>query len=769
MSDENEVEPPHDSADAGGGQRRRKRRRRRKKRGGGEGGQAQAGGYAQSGGGNSGGGQEDDGDSRGARGAAGGRRQMLDFGDAGAVFTPSSGRNPHRKRSSRARRGKPGSTTMRRRKVDRVEMQAFGDWLAALPDALLANLYRGLGGQPNRVESRDRMIQLSVRAVTQGGRLAAIVKHVHERDRKALAALLQCGGLAHGDELHRLLVTAYGGHERDWKRALTMLAERGLVMASGSQGDHFFYIVPDPLVDGLVEALDGELALPTFDHEDVRIIEHKPFSPPLDFSITSLATYLAQTGVRLTQRQDVFRHDQDALNAFFGQIWESDSELFHFHLEFLMMHGLVELRGDHLYLDTDVMEEWLQLEPEDQRDLIFRALEKRFDLAEWVLWAVHGTGGKWVAERPLSAMYRHWKKGKDWRARYRSGVYAPGKTNERDSFTFAPLVQSGLLEMGQWGQEKFYRLTPRALALLEPPEDDGFRQFYLTPDFKMMAPAGLAPILLFRMGEIAEFTACDRANTYKITEQSIERALDKGWRRDDVLQFLRENSQLGLPENVEQTLKGWIGHRGDVEFHDLMLITVHRSQIRRLEGHKRLKPYILHRFAPGMYAIDRSKRDEIERVLAESGFSPNRETRTYPGTPEAVEARAQLHKALFEAREAVQDPMGRDAELIDPRNLQPVPGTRLEESGEAEPDMPPEVDPTTARQIIDKALSKDQLLQMVYLAKTGQRIACEIQPERLALKDAQPVLVGLDVAENERRSFMLDRIERLRAVEGRRG
>src|SRR5690606_13406836 len=102
----------------------------------------------------------------------------------------------------------------------------------------------------------------------------------------------------------------------------------------------------------------------------------------------------------------------------------------------------------------------------------------------------------------------------------------------------------GLLEMGQWGQEKFYRLTQRAHALLEPPEDDGFRQFYLTPDFKMMAPAGLAPILLFRMGEMAEFVGCDRANTYVITETSVEHALEAGWKRDDVLQFLRENSQL---------------------------------------------------------------------------------------------------------------------------------------------------------------------------------------------------------------------------------
>ena len=61
-----------------------------------------------------------------------------------------------------------------------------------------------------------------------------------------------------------------------------------------------------------------------------------------------------------------------------------------------------------------------------------------------------------------------------------------------------------------------------------------------------------------------------------------------------MLQFLRDNSQIGLPDNVEHTLKGWIGHRGDVEFHDLCLMTVHRSQIRRLEGNRKLKP--LHDF-----------------------------------------------------------------------------------------------------------------------------------------------------------------------------
>lgn len=694
-----------------------------------------------------------------------GRRQVFEVMGTPAVV-PSSGRNPHRKRSSRPRRVKPGSATARRRRLSRVEMSSLTDWLAELPESLLSNLYRGMGGQPKRVTSKDRMIQLTVRAVAQGSRLGALLKTLHERDRKALAALLQCGGVAHADEFHRTLVLAYGGHERDWKRAITVLAERGLVMASPQQDEHYFYIVPDPLVDGLIEAVDDELGLPTFEHDDVRIIEHKPFSPPLDFSITSLATYFAQNSVRLTQRHEVYRQHQEALDEFFGQLWEPNSELFQFHLDFLMMHGMIELRGDHLQLNREVMEEWLQLEPEDQRDLVFRALEKRFEMAEWVLWAVHGAEGAWLAERPLSAMYRHWKRGKDWRARFTSGAYAPTRTSERDSFTFSSLVHAGLLEMGQWGQEKFYRLTPRAQALLEPQEDDGFRQFYLTPDFKMMAPAGLAPILLFRMGEIAELTGCDRANTYKITEPSIEAALEAGWKRDDVLQFLRENSQLGLAENVEQTLKGWIGHRGDVEFHDLMIITVHRSQIRRLESHKRMKPYILHRFAPGMYAIDRSRRDEVAGVLRECGFDPARETRKYPGAAEAVEARQNLHKALAEAREASQDPMSRAEGVVDPSLLHGVPGAKVSGSKRksAKPDMPPKVDLAEVRAIIDHALTHEETLEMVYLAKNGQRLPVKMQPQRLAFKGESPVLVGLDVIENERRTFVLERIERLRVT-----
>ncbi len=778
MSDEVEAPSSAGSNESDGGAGRKRRRRRRRRRSGG------------GGGGSSDAVSMDDmlvasGDPKKVADNAGpstrrrGRRQSVEI-TGPIVAVPASGRNPYRKRSTRARRTAPGSAAARKRRLTRGDLDRISEWLERMQDPVIAALYKGLGGQPNRVPSRDRMIQLTVKALGQSSRLRSVLKNMHEKDRKALGALLQSGGIAHHKEFLRELQLSFGGHEREWQRTMVMLGNRGLVASSADQDGDWFYIVPEPLVDGLAAELAEEMVVPVFSHPDVQVVDARPFCPPLHFSITSLCTYIDQVSPRLSQRQEIYRADQEAMDAFFSQIWDADSDLFAFHLDFLMMHGMVELRGEYLALNRDVTEEWLQLESEDQRDLLFRALDKRFSMAEWVLWSIHESthesykeadssepGGDWVAERPLVALYRRWMRGEDWRERYQRGTYANARSHERESYSFAPLVRSGLLEMGTWGQEKFYRLSPRGRQLLEPAADDGFAQFYLTPSFEIMAPAGLAPILLFRIGELAELTGCDRANTYRIAEASIERALEKGWRRDDTLQFLRDNSQIGLPENVESTLKGWIGHRGDVEFHDLMLLTVHRSQIRRFESSRKVKPYILHRFAPGLYAIDRTRESEIRAVLDECRFNPSKDVRNYPGDPEHMEARHALHRMVAEARE-VAGPTQRGVSVVSPEDLQVMKGAKQAKGprgAKKAPDLPPEVTVEEVRVLIDVAMSEDKDLEMVYVAKTGQRLPLRVQPQRLAFKSASPVLVGLDRSEDERRTFMLDKIERLRLID----
>jgi hypothetical protein len=685
------------------------------------------------------------------------------------VKVPNSGRNVRRRRSRRRRSAAVTGLT-RRRRLSRSELEDLSAYVSQLSDTLLHVLYRGLGGQPKRVPDRERLIQLSVRAVAQGNRMGNLLKSMHERERTALAILLQCGGLAHADEFHRELMLSLGGHEREWQKVMISLADKGLLAASDAQDDHFFYLVPDPLVDHMTEHLKTELGVPIFDHEDVQVRDHRPFCPPLDFSIATLCTYIDQRPPRLTQQQDIYKAHQEEMDTFFAQLWEANSELFNFHVDFLILHGLVELRGDHISVNREVVEEWLNLDPQDQRDLIFRALDRRFSYAEWILWAVHSGKGEWVPERPLSNLYRRWKRGEDWRTRFHKGVYAPTRTNERESFSFAPLVNCGMIELGEWGQEKFYRLTPRARSLLDPPEDDGFTAFYLTPSFEIMAPAGLAPLLLFRIGELSELIGCDRANTYRVTEISIERALEKSWRRDDVLDFLRDNSQTGLPENVGQTLRGWMGHQGDVEFHDAVLLSVHRSRIRKLESMRELKPFLLHRFTPGLYAVDRTKLAEINAVLGDSGFFPAQQVKHYPGSHDQVTARERLLQLVVEAREIAEDPQARaHAADTQPSELQPVPGSSVDQTRSRKKKQPPRVSPREAKMLIEEALIAGQNLEVLYLARDGKRVTSRVTPERLAITPAgDEVMVARDQNKKARRTYKLTSIERLRAIRPRK-
>jgi hypothetical protein len=678
---------------------------------------------------------------------------------------PKSGKN-RRRRRSRKRRGAPVSGIARRRALSRSQVDDLEEYFNRLNDDLLYLIYKGMGGQPGRIEKKERVVQLTVRAISQGNRVSSMIRGFHEKERNALSILIQCGGLAHNGGFLRELSLSLGGQEREWVKVMNTLASKGLVFSSAIKGDNFFYMVPEPLVEFLLPHLTAEMAVPVFKHEDITVREQRPFSPPLDFSITTLCTYIDQKPPRLTQQHEIYKAHKEEMDSFFNQLWEAGSDLFHFHIDFLMQHGLVELRGDSISVSREVVDEWLNLDRQDQRELIFRALDKGFPYAEWALWAVHSGKGEWVPEQPMSALYRRWKRGEQWRKMLHEGVYVPQRTNEREGWSFAPLVRCGMLELGEWGQEKFYRLTPRAKSMLEPAEDDGFTAFYLTPSFEIMAPAGLAPQLLFRIGELGELIGCDRANTYRINEINIESALEKGWRQDDLLDFLRENSQIGLPENVEQTLRGWMGYQGDVEFHETVLMSVHNSRIRKLESNPALKPYLLHRFVPGLYAVDPSKMDEIHRILNETGFHPSKETKRYPGSPEQVASRDKLLQMVADARATSEDPLARaQAADTQPEDLFCVPGTGKSTKRRGKKKTAPRVSAQEARLIANHAISSGADLELLYVGRDGTRITSSVKPQRLAVTpDGNEVMVGRDLKMNELRTYRLTNIERMRPL-----
>ena len=138
------------------------------------------------------------------------------------------------------------------------------------------------------------ILRLHLEALHWEARGGTLIRSLHQRDRQALAILVQCGGIAHHEEFYQELLISLGGNDREWKKVMATLGDKGLVAASETREGDFFYIVPDPLIAHLVTHLKEDLMLPAFDHEDVRVINPQAFSPPLDFSLVTLSTYIDQ-------------------------------------------------------------------------------------------------------------------------------------------------------------------------------------------------------------------------------------------------------------------------------------------------------------------------------------------------------------------------------------------------------------------------------------------------------------------------------------------
>jgi hypothetical protein len=268
------------------------------------------------------------------------------------------------------------------------------------------------------VSSFERIVQLTVKAMGQESRLRTLVKDLKPNQLNTLITLIQCGGIAHNQEVIQELLSSYGGRERDWVQALIGLGKLGLVARSGTELEQFFYIVPEPLLPLLEHSLQKELTLPTFNHDEIDVEDDRTLQAPFDFSLVSLASYLHQHPARLTQQHDLHKQDREELNTFFSQLWSSENELFDFCLHFLLTHGMLSFKGLELSINPKIIDEWLSMAPADQTSLVLTKLDEDFTLAEWLIWVVDQAKGEWLPAHPLQSLYRRWILGDRWRQRF---------------------------------------------------------------------------------------------------------------------------------------------------------------------------------------------------------------------------------------------------------------------------------------------------------------------------------------------------------------
>ena len=102
--------------------------------------------------------------------------------------------------------------------VEESQREDVISFLGDLKDEFLNSLYITLGGQPNQIPSRDRLIQLIYKAINTSARIEEALEKFHQKDQEALRIILQCGGVVHKKGIIEELRNQLGGSDAEWEK-----------------------------------------------------------------------------------------------------------------------------------------------------------------------------------------------------------------------------------------------------------------------------------------------------------------------------------------------------------------------------------------------------------------------------------------------------------------------------------------------------------------------------------------------------------------------
>lgn len=168
----------------------------------------------------------------------------------------------------------------------------------------------------------------------------------------------------------------------------------------------------------------------------------------------------------------------------------------------------------------------------------------------------------------------------------------------------------GVIELGYHGQPsslQALRLTDMGCAIfqqttLAPSSEGG--QLVLQPDFQLLALGPVSLSILVAIERIAQReTVQEAAVGYRLTRDSIYRALQQGASIGSICAFLRQITGQPLPQNVERTLEEWGGQHERIvvrrnvlvlqtntpeQLEQLLADTVLKGLLQRVDAHTAL-------------------------------------------------------------------------------------------------------------------------------------------------------------------------------------
>jgi hypothetical protein len=486
----------------------------------------------------------------------------------------------------------------------------------------------GLDSQGSR-EALERSLAASL---TDPARLQALLADLSDEEWAALKVVF-FNGADQGitvELCHQIVNLLSGKRRKTSAKAVEELQDQGLIYARTQNYRQVFFI-PTDLMAVLTEILNRQMVyricLPP--GQTVR-----PSMPERDLmeDVHRFLAHVYKSEITLTQQGQIFKRHLRALLELLGAGTDDDDSLVGRYPEplgLLVGYALdrhLIARDDGLLHTTEDLTVWID-RPTGAKQLdLFTYWQDRYfyqDLQTF-LSVLRSVGEQWVSVNALVAE-----------------VEPLINPSQRGSFllrlkhhlsTF--LAPIGLFDLGQAGTleepDLTCRLTPAGVAVIggKAPEEvtpeHAQRPLLLQATFEILAPRPVPARVLWNLELLADMIRrTDRTLAYRLSKQSIYRALKIGMTGSDMITFLQGHSATGMPQNVAFDLEAWAGSYGQVYLQAVTLLRCASPVLaQQIKASRRTSRYVLGDLSPTDLIVDGLQYRELLEALEADGLMP---------------------------------------------------------------------------------------------------------------------------------------------------
>ena len=184
----------------------------------------------------------------------------------------------------------------------------------------------------------------------------------------------------------------------------------------------------------------------------------------------------------------------------------------------------------------------------------------------------------------------------------------------------------GGLEVCESLNALFVRPTPLGRAMFGLgawPDEQWDEHVYVQSNFEILVPCTVSPEMLWSVDAFAELLKHDQMMVYKLTRNSVYRALLHSYTPETIEEFLLKHSKTPVAQNVRYSISHWGTSYGRIEFEETILMKCDTEQLaEEIMLHPKIRPFIKQRVGPRYLCVDGAQYEQLVTALSNEGYMP---------------------------------------------------------------------------------------------------------------------------------------------------